>query len=412
MIAALWGLASSASTVNVTLCAVVDVDYSDTSVGDRWTDGSDRPARGFHAKVYDHTSSTWVWPDATGDWAALEDGDSMTGCTTSFVATSGHTFDLYVRSSAEVDGHTVNAYDGDVSPTYAQALPIYDYPISASSVIYGSPLNGSTEPRWNHLALAAFAIKSWDGTTVADTYNLYEDNGSCGFANVNGAHFHANCGKRKFVVAHELGHVVTLKSDPGGGTDDPAGLPEDCDGGYALRKRYAKNAFTEGVADFYSALVWNVAALNADCDWAYNALDFDLSGGTDTLAADPVACVGDPIDSLSPDPGDRDWLRQLVLETDVAPDCDGELDNRLTNYDFTRYAWSIITIEQVPIVDFWQVWDAADVRTSDGDDNGVGSLGSTSTADDTLVRWEQAMDDNGYLTEHQAQADHGLVHDP
>lgn len=411
----LWGAVSVAEAVNLYLCAEVDIDYDDMSVGDRWTDGYDVKAEGFHAYATDVTTGTQVWPAGAGTWGAL---DSV-GCTPVIGATTGHVYRLTVRSRATESGHTLSAYDDDTTPDLAVATAI-TYTMGAYGVSVVATLPGNTEHRWNHLALLRKAIAMHDGLMSGETIELVEDaTGACryggGYLRISNA-----CRKSKFVVAHELGHLVASRSDVpdlpevnGGAGGD---VSEGCDGGPPLKKKYARGAFAEGIADYYAAITWN-AITGSDCVWARdNALDFDLSGSNDTIVGQAVPCYGDPIDGITPNPGTHDWLDQMISAG--AGSCTGQQRNRLTRFDLLRYLWALHVDQGLGVTDVWEVWDAFDIQSTDPDDNGAAgdvggnTAGSNGTGDDPIVRWKEAMEALGFLTEHEAERDHGLDHDP
>jgi hypothetical protein len=423
MLTLFLAVAASAATWDVTLCARVNLDYIDIDNGeDRWTDvdTAAKPARGFWARVYDNDTSTYIWPDAT-NWGVLEAGSTNTGCTPEIPLDSTHDYDLRVRTVATVGGHEIWGYDDETTQATLSTEAITAFAPTQDDTVVGY-LEGSTEARWNHLALMTFALAMHDGLGASETIELYEDSNGCGNATNSGEIHLGNgndCSKRKFVVAHELGHVVSFWSDPGHTASPTLSDHDDCNGGAGgyLRKNYAKAAFLEGVADLYSALTWNTLT-SGSCMWARGSGDFNLDGIEDYTDYDPQfslwpPCVGDPLDYETPDPDDRDWLEDLVNGDDDDVDgkqCDDELPNRLTDYDFLRYAWEMLTEEGMEVADFWQVWDDADVRSSDGDDNDSGSNGSISTADDTFVLWEAACDANGFGNAHDDSKSHGLDH--
>jgi hypothetical protein len=415
MIPALLSLASVASAVDLYLCADVDVDYDDYAVGDRWTNGYDEDAQGFQAYVKNLTTNTQVWPATGGTWGVL-DGN---GCSPAVSATPGQVYFLMVRSRATVGTHTLNTYDDLATPDLAAAIPVV-YTMGNYAVSVQGTLPGSTEHRWNHLALMRYAIDLHDGLMSGETIDLFESGtGNCAFGG-NGVVVSDKCRKSKFVIAHELGHLVAARTDVldhtaiSGGDD--TNVAEGCAGGAPLRKHYARFAFLEGFGDYYAAITWN-SVNQSNCDWARdNALNFNLDEFDDFEPGDTVPCYGDPINGITPNPGTHDWLDQMIDAG--AGSCEGQQRNRLTRFDLLRYLWALHVDQGLGVADVWQVWDVFDIKSTDPDDNGdpgdVGgnTAGSNGTTDDPIVRWKEAMESEGFLTEHEAERDHGLDHDP
>lgn len=412
---------TDALAVPATLCADVTISYSDidpdddpdTLIGDRWTTEGDKPARGFSARVRDVSADAWVWPDSAGSWGNLEDEGPDVGCVTVDLE-HDHYVRLEVRSEALVGGQTIRSWDNNTDQQPAVASPItYQVPLNPHW-IGGVITGGDTEIRFNHLALAAFALFLYDGPVEPATLKITHEQppNTCGAASGTGRIDLApsgNCALRRYVVAHEIGHVVARRADQVTASDSvPLVSADNCNGGGPLRKNWAKYAMLEGLATLYSAMVWNHLS-EEDCEFAFNEVDWNLDGYEDPPdEGEGYTCVGDPFNG-TPNPDDRDWLEDLVNGADVEG-CVGPLAFRTTEYDFVRYVWELLTLDDLPVSDLWAIIGSAEIYGADPDDNAAGSPGDPSTSDDPFVRWESAMDAEGWGTEHDARKSHGLDH--
>jgi hypothetical protein len=395
---------AGATTYDVRFCAYVEIDYIDLPRGDRWTDDSDRPARGFRMDVWNDSTNEYVWP-SSGTGYAIDD-DPLAGCTPLLELDDAHVYDVTVYSQAEVDGNYAYAYDDPSTKNLAVELVENDFQPTADATEDIGPIDGASEDRWNHLALAAFALYMHDGELTGKHFELYEDD--CCFADSE-TKVHVAGLNRKFMVAHELGHLVSAKrDDDGSGLNQSYAADEDgCDGGGGshgqLTKEYQSASAVEGIADFYAAMTWNIVSESADCEYQRQyGLDWNLDGTPDVNAITGHDCVGDPF-SGSPDPvGSKDWLEDLVDADDDDEDevqCEGTLDNRSTQYDWLRYYWSMVTLQDVPITDLWEIWDDADPHDWNSTDSG-------SSSDDPHIRIDTSAHANGYETEHDNEKDH------
>ena len=343
----LVGLAPTAEAADVRFCAWVTTDFIDNAAGDHWTTaGADKPGRGFKLRVYNTTTATTEW----FDWA--EESGTYAGCTDELSLSIFNNYAVFVSSQAKIGNVTVEAYDDRVTPDLATATLVAAYsPPAAGERFDAAPLPGDTESLWNYLVLTTMALEREDGGLGTDTLEIYKD--ATTMHPVYRGYLHAPDGyQRKFILAHELGHYVSL-SLSGGVDRDQTAPKQGCNGGAGIiRKEYQSHAAAEAIATFYAATTFNASGYLDDCTFQpANDVDWDLDLDPDTFPTESYVCIGDPWDGV-PDPDNEDWLEDLVILDDDDIDmiqCQGTLVNRSTEYDWVRYLWDMRTIEQVPM---------------------------------------------------------------
>lgn len=313
LVALLW-LASpaEAATFSVRFCSWVATDYGDNAAGDVWTTaGLYAPGSGFAMRVENDTLDTVLWEG----WAT--ESGTYAGCSPELQLDDGggsYDYDVKVTSKALIGSITVKSYDDQTTADTLTALVLNNFTPTATQRYDLTPLPGDTESRWNFLALVAKGLLTEDGGISSVTLELYKDGTSP-------VYIHGTTGKlvlpdgydRKFIVLHELGHFVTFGLSGSISASGNASL-NDCDGNAGIvQKEYQSFAAKEGIASFYSAYVLNDHGASDDCEWQPAlGVDWDLDGGIDTNNLSAAFCHGDPW-SGTPDPDDRDWLRDLIL---------------------------------------------------------------------------------------------------
>jgi len=397
-------------------------------------------ARGVHFKI-------------THDGTLIEDNMDSSGCTTQTVTAENNYF-VTLYSDAVLNGIDVESYTEATEGTLTTAVKSFWVSISLDYPVLIVPHNQT----WLNLAVGMWAFHrntmnlgtysdrgcchntsydwySYDGTCVWDpgepapptgdpefygpSYGDYSGDSGTTVEFVNGTYFGAKCcgsvwdgdrpavvvnWNRKFIIAHELGHVVAMKrmfhrthtdytaplTQKGGfqqcvgsykGTYDPAN-PEDYvadkdwdtsedtadpRGKALLTMEYQSGAAREGWAHFYSSWLWN-RKTETDCFYnTHGVHDLDLDGDIDDNYVDTgvdyedhdwdgaINCEGidAPSDTADPDhvPVPRaDDLETYVDAKDWLEDMDDEgtcgiigLSNRGTQYDWQRYFWDMLT---------------------------------------------------------------------
>jgi hypothetical protein len=430
----LLGMSRPAHATNylVQFCPQVDTDYDDAipGAGDHWVADSNRQARGFWVRVVEDTGVIplpVVWEDYT------EDGPTDVGCTPALTLDSTRDYDVVVRSEAQIGTNLIFSMDNDTDQNLESTKVLDDYSPTQNEAVVGTPLNGATSPRWNHLAAAAYALWQHDGGLTNEEFDLYTDTSASGaYVTSESGGSHLGAVKRKYVVTHEIGHLVAGKVDVGGlgcahsyaadtdgcqGDEKPSDDTASPRGHTQLQKEYQSGAGCEGMGDFYAALVWNDDGHLDDCDFVrHYGLDWNDDGTNDINNVTVHSCYGDPF-SGSPDPvDDLDWLEDLVAADDDDVDvvqCDGTLTNRGTQYDWLRYFWGLRTRQDALVdeADIWALWDAADPYDWGTTDAGLhGTCGTTEWPAERIECAADTSTNPDMDLAHDNEKDNGLDH--
>ncbi len=365
MIALFLSMQALAVTKFVTVCVEIETDFVDPT-GDFWGENLPRPARGVQVVISDDNGSRTVNLGASG-------------CSTLSI-TSMNLWSLTVRSRAVVSGIPVESY--------RQVLASDPWSVVVHPAVIGIGQNSvnvtiPTDQVWENLAIGMWALhRNTFGLGTGSTRSCcvdvghpwYDPTGTCFYdpgeqpsgvpeAELYGPwdgdmlkfvdnQWHSCCGSTaddpatsqstaivsarapiKFLIAHELGHVVAMKrigdreltnydadlddcmgsfSRIGGSptqtlgnlTDyasDPADPNKNDIGVFdqksILTKEYQSGAAREGWADFFAAWMWNDGD-EPDC--IFNGVvfnDFDLDGDIDdNFCSDPLDPACDPLD--------------------------------------------------------------------------------------------------------------------
>ncbi len=493
-----------ATTKSVTICAKITANFTDPG-GDFWpTSGVDRAARGIQFRILH-------------DGTQIDGYMNSAGCTTQTV-TSANRYYVTVWSNAKVNGIDIESYTEATAGTLTTEAKTFQLDIALSYPTLIIPHHQT----WLNLAVGMWAFHrndmnlgtysargcchntshdwydydgtcvydpgepdppsggnkelygpSWgeyagdDGTTVEFMNRTYTGAGCCG------SHYNGDrpavivLTNKKFIIAHELGHVVVmkrmferthtdytapLKQSPGGticmgaykGTYDPANPDDyksdmddsdltdtvDNRGKALITMEYQSGAAREGWAHFYSAWLWN-RRTETDCFYNMHGVhDFDLDGDIDNNYVDTgkdyndhdwdgaINCEGIdvPTDTSDPDHvpvprGDdvesyatpKDWLEDMYTEGACSV---SDLSNRGTQYDWQRYFWDMLT-------DYTTVdpEDLADVYVDMCPTNWAQNDDAVDHNDETPVkRLQLSTTYHGLSTQHTAEKGNGQDH--
>jgi hypothetical protein len=277
--------AAHAATVNVKFCFNLEVTFRDAAIGDYWDTETSVDARYVKGSVKS-TGGSVVW-DGYADSA---------GCSPSVALSTNKRYVVAIQSEAVVSGgNQVVVYDDATTPaTYtwtasssyrpsASGTKNYTWPLSASGSAYAS----------NVLAVAHRTIDRYDGGLTSDLFVVYHDpcpgsSSSCMKPmNVDATHTwwptvfisdKDSFGDRnKYVMAHEMGHLVGAMADEHrrmGGADSTAddsvtsalSTCADGSGHHMESEEWENSAVSEGWAHFYAAVMWNDRS-TTDCDF-------------------------------------------------------------------------------------------------------------------------------------------------
>jgi hypothetical protein len=271
------------------------------------------------------------------------------------------TYTITAWTDSRIGGHDIVLFDDDgtdgtasqrVAYAWTSFVPVNTPPTITKTV---APSGGAQAP-WNEILAASFAIWRRDGNLSPQTYTLYNQTcppppggqtaGQCvhvdpttGFT---AAYLGNNAGKVNIV--HEMGRYVLYRKlgyGTNNGTNTNYG---ECHGlvdafGNPLAshefqmKEYQAEAFWEGFATFYAALVFNNTTQNpSTVNCQGNAPWKDASG----VAMDATT-HDNRVDGF-------DYFDDAVntLGCDYGPDSDGVQVNRATELDYVRFLYYMI----------------------------------------------------------------------
>lgn len=398
----LLGLSTDASAAiyQTTVCVDIATAFMDNLEGDRWMLGGDVTARGVQLFVDAYANNVFVANRFNGYV------DPATGCVT-VALSSLQDHKITAWSTASVNGVPILVY------TTPSLLFVYGWqfypgtvgggyrPTAAATVDVVIPAQTASA----QLAVASLAMWLDSAGLDAGTPLTYDDTQCCngGYQDrIEAATF------SRSIIAHETGHGVYRRRD-GGLTpiEDQGSATDGCDGEYFgagghtnTTKEWYSTAIKEGMADFYSAWLWNEQDSTCEYDRQYGS-DFDLDGVNPFV--DRYSCEGTPTTGLLTYVSSDDWLEDLVNANDLAG-CSGTLSNRSTQYDVLRYAWDLYSDQSVPFSAIVDIVDAADPHSWNA------TTDPLNPADDPLARWEDAALANGYFVQHLDEAHNGMDH--
>jgi hypothetical protein len=248
---------ASAAFGLVKICVRLKVAFTDNGFGeDNWTTDSDKDARGVYVRVRDG-NSTILFEGFTGD--GIGDGDPGLGCTPWLYSTNFTNWSMRVWSKAKVQGNEILVYDNPDAESLVTWLITDMDPGASGTYAYSIPAESAVS---SALAATSFALYRHAGGMSDKTYRVYT--GADRNRNDDGKiYLSTNGSRRKFTVAHEMGHRL-LRHKLGSNYNNDASYNApggpckwDPDGHSMSSKEYNVGAFNEGFCHFYAADVWN-----------------------------------------------------------------------------------------------------------------------------------------------------------
>jgi hypothetical protein len=410
----------------VEICIDFQLDFLDPEHGDWWTDNSDVPARGLRIQTIDDDST---------DNLFLNEND---GCVTTSVDVTppNNTFTLKALSIADLYGLELQAHDSETwssqpisvatwSSVSANNTPIErQLPVTQTWMalavgtwvfqrnhfnIQDGPAREcclSGDPTYQaHGMCSAPPLPEYEYVPIAPPLRFFTGDDTlshCGVSTVEGhpAVF-VSCA-RKWVLTHEIGHVVNMMRVGARESQGEDAATDDCNGDwdtdgtlslspYTIRgqfqKEFASAAVREGWADFFAIWAWN-RRTESDCTYDFlpdRGKDFDLDGVIDE--EDAWDCIGTPYrgsDPVNPPMDDTNWLGDMAASDDDNVDglqcvADSSYEfNRATIYDVAKMFWhlterSVDPVEPEQLADVYvascpRTWAVRDTCTDDDED--------------------------------------------
>ncbi len=357
---------ASATTYLVKFCFTYDVAYADadSSFGDDYvTTDTTYPARGARAKVTENITSTVKWDDF------VEDDTPDPGCTDTLTLDSTRSYDIKVKSYAQVNGNTMWVYTDDTLASIYATGPGTYAPTASGTVNISTP--GGTE-QWNIANAIGHAMWRRDGGMTGETFNFANEAGPNGTEYIRGdagdpdddfVYVSSGGNDNKYMIVHEFGHLVAAQANDGGPPDnDDGGVSyydadeEECfslgidEESHSMNsKEYQGAASWEGIAHYYAAVAFNDTT-ESDCVFVcYKDTDWDLDElyeSSQEEAEFAVSCEDGP--TVAPDDA---YMNSY---------CSGTFANRSTEYDWLRFFWDLDTDQALTYSTVLSIWDAAD----------------------------------------------------
>ena len=263
---ALVGLAilGSSTSFAATLCVRLTATYTDAGVGTFWTEGTTgREATRMSGQIKSSNGSTLWGPKFLDQHGCADLGST---------AVSGQTFNITLRSQASFEDNTnlfVYLGGGSSAATYSAACKAS----ASGACVMPEPSVSSTRAAFAAALVAAFAqqkMGGWSGSDAIIRVGGSECRTDQPTAVVSLSY---GCAKRKFIIAHEYGHLANHKGTDAasgphkwtGGMDNysaPAVTPlcnqaNDPMSTHSLTSvEYQFKAHIEGLAHAYAAKVW------------------------------------------------------------------------------------------------------------------------------------------------------------
>lgn len=321
---------------------------SDGTLEDYWVTNSNQRLRGAYVTVKHGT--TTVWSGYTGD--SLGSGDPGAGCTDRFsISTSSSSIFLsydiqskgsvnsnfiYIRNNSE--GNALRTYHGTFSVC---SDPIYCTALNADVDLTFTDSNGRYQAMWAAYASSAYALFRHNGGNAGQAFSVWVTTSDGNYYSPTDLAVHLMEGDayEKFTTVHELGHRMThlrVGSGPFGycdGVDNDALCPESAGNHSMGSEELADCAFTEALAHFYAADVWNSHS-EFDGNFQYYKEEF----GSDLPAVDLEAPTG--ADRSMPLVGGSAPFPAPFIDQCGSP---SSLANHGVEVDWLRVLWDVHT---------------------------------------------------------------------
>jgi hypothetical protein len=275
--------AAQAKTVQVKFCTDLEISFRDGAIGDMWATATSVDARYISTKV--------VRNDGAVVWSGYA---SSSGCTPALSLSTTRSYTVTVKSDFLVSNNNqVVVYDDPTSPAFFEWSAAAMKPTASGTKTNTWTYSATSAPYVsNLLAVAHRAIDIQSAGVTDDLFVFFHDpcpggTGSClSSTTLDAAHPSwptvyisdvENAQRSKFVVAHEIGHLVGAMRDEHkrvAGQNDDAEYTTDptlsvcaTGSGHDIESEEWQNtAMNEGLAHFYAAALWNDAD-PTECDF-------------------------------------------------------------------------------------------------------------------------------------------------
>lgn len=327
-----------------TVCVQLETSYDDVGGSDDfYPDNDPRPARGVYLVVTDVDGAT-VYADYTPS------GGDEAGCAAGIDLSDAGPYSVQIQSRARIGENDIIVYKSTEERT-PRSSSIQDIDPGPGETV---TLSWGPHRVWNVLSAAGWALHRRDAGLSGQTFAFYNEacpgGGNC-YRSSEDALYIAD-DQNRFAIAHEMGHKVAAASNGGKAAKfdygaDSTDCPWDRSGHSITSEEYQSAAVNEGIASYYSAVVWN-RDTEEDCWYkAAYKMDWDQDGVGDSAAE--FSCEdGSPFGVA-----DVDFMGTYCLDS-------GPTTNRGTQYDWIRFLWDLDTDQGLSTAQIFAIWDAAD----------------------------------------------------
>ncbi len=365
---------SSATEYDVNICFWYEAAFSDTGtiqdpgVGDHFRNNNYKIARGAKVKV------TRVF----GNWDVFFDYvDVESGCTPPLTLNSIWNYRITIYSEAKLQNSNIVKLRN-----YWEAPSLYARVLSST---FKPNANGFYFFTWDDYdadwvptiaAGTGFSLYRNHGDTYFETFYVYNYGCDGDISAFTGEYICLGTAgrRRRFSMAHEMGHnFIYLQAGVGRayGYDYAS---NECEGPVDSHsfdsQEFQRAAAWEGIAQFYSASVWNnEEETNCDFDY-YRAVDMDHDGDLDGENPDPW----NPLYIYSCDYGVQFMDSHCDADDQENPPTLGN------EFDWLRFWWDLHAREDVSITTISHIWEEANPDDEDGWTDGTAYLRLRSAA--------------------------------
>ncbi|WP_444995954.1 hypothetical protein [Aliikangiella sp. IMCC44359] len=371
-LAILMLLSSAASFANAAkICFKYYSTFTDAGIGEDYFSSSRataRTARGGWVKISQNGVEKWT------------NYLDRSGCTPNLSNVSSGQINYKMWASAKVANNNrvwINDDNSDVRGTHSA-----NYNISSGTTTIAFTPNSTHRAQFNVLAAAVYAVDRFPGGVSNQYFRIrtntsksagshFRTSGTNGDPTVYMCPCHTN---KKFVIVHELGHMLTYFNKGSRWVNDCGFSSTSCPasrGGHSMAsKEYSSCAASEGFAHFYAAVAFNDTSQD-NCSFHYYKNEF----GNDSSPI--VNCEA----------GNGQFVTRYLEN-----ECVGSQNGYSTELDYLRAYWDVLT-DGTGNPSFTSIinWGS---RANWGTSNATQRLNSSATS--TINnKWTNARDRNG-----------------
>jgi hypothetical protein len=213
---------AQAGPVNVTACIDIDVDFDSETDGNIWDDNSvDRPALGYRLTIHDNGTFPPYTHDVYLGTVSTLPGQAR-GCSVPLTLLTTRTYTVKVWPEGSVDGN-------DFEHLGATPITITSSYVPTTTKTESYVIDASLNNEYQQLLIMAHGLEWHAGGLSGKSFKMDDDlTGPCCVYSAGVVHL-TSAMKRRFTIAHEVGHHVAAHVNSKGSADGGADT-DGCDG--------------------------------------------------------------------------------------------------------------------------------------------------------------------------------------